>query len=767
MKKITLYLPLALALGLLTVVLLLTSPTTAAPPDALTPIYDIQYTTDPGDGTYPSPYEGQLVTTTGVVYAVYGGGFMIADDSGPWHSIYVYYPVTPKPELGDLVEVVGTVQEYYGLTELANYATYTTLSSGNPIHLPSIVTAAEIPFDNPDISEPYESVLVEVQNIVVTEGADPYCTWTFSDASSGSAKADDWGYCIDPDVGDQFAILRGALIYTFDWYRVMPRDAGDVIQGPHIAVQFHAASNVAPGALLTYTLSAINNTTISLTQVTITDAIPLTNTALADILDGGVLIGDVISWTIPNLPNGDIASVQFVVTATGQVGDEIWNRNYAAWAANWPTATVGGPYVTIIGDYTPIYQIQGDSDASPYDGYQVTTVGVVVGFFEGNLPDGGQFDGFFIQDPAGDGITTTSDGLFVNHGTLGVSVAAGDRVTVTGLVQEFSEWDGTACAYDCLTQIGVGSAGDVQPSITGTVAATLLDPPGDPDAAHIYWEALEGMLVSLPVTGAVVAPTNYGTIQVIPGDAGYDRALRGGPVEGMPVGVRHWKRFGEMGGGDPPSLIVGSVVTDVDGPLAYSYGSFLVATQPGGRWGVVYSQPLPAPPPSWLPAENSEFTLLSFNVENFFDTVNDPGKDDPVISPVNYAIHRDKIAATIAQAGCPTFVGLQEVEKLAVLQDVAAVLSTTYGCAYSAVLSEGLDGRGIDVGYLLDSRVTVDGLAQYQDCTEYDTGLGQGDCPEGQQMLYSRIPLVLTATVQMEPEPLQVVLIVNHLKSKL
>ena len=34
-------------------------------------IYDIQYTTNPGpNGTYPSPYEGQTVTTGGIVHGI-------------------------------------------------------------------------------------------------------------------------------------------------------------------------------------------------------------------------------------------------------------------------------------------------------------------------------------------------------------------------------------------------------------------------------------------------------------------------------------------------------------------------------------------------------------------------------------------------------------------------------------------------------------------------------------------------------------------------
>ena len=760
-----------IAVGLLGLVLLFARhPAAASPatPQAITPIYDIQYTTDPGsDGTYPSPLVGQTVTTTGIVYAVYGYGFCIADASGPWHGLYVYVGTGSKPNVGDEVQVTGEVREYFGLTELSNSPTYVVLSSGNTPYSPTVVEASEIPYDNPDVSEGYESVFVEVRDIEVTEEADSHGVWTFTDASGGVGKADDWGYHAEPSVGDRYAALRGALIYTWNEYRVMPRSADDLVPQPYLRATKAGPIRVDPGALFTYTLTVENHTAVTLTQVVLTDRIPITHAVFATATDGGVLNGDVVSWTFSSLSADNVITVYLAMTATGSTGDEIWNRSWAAWASNWPTPTVGGPLLTVIGDYLPTYRIQGDDVRSPYEGQRVRTAGVVIGFFEGNYPGGGSFDGFFIQDPAGDGITTTSDGLFVNYGSLPISVNVGDQVVVTGTVQEFLEWDGAACVGDgCLTQIAVDSVDDVAIVGTGTVSPTLLDPPGDPDDAAIYWESLEGMWVTLPVTGVVVGPTSYGTVMVVPGDEGITRVMRGGPYQGMPVGVRHWERFGDIGGADPPNLIVGSVITDVDGPLMFSYGAYLVTTQAGDPWQVVSAAPEPTTPPTWPPAAGNEFTVMTFNVENFFDTTDDPGKNDPLPSATEYQVHRDKIVSTVVQAGCPTIIGLQEVEKLAVLQDVANVLAT-HGCTYTAVLSEGLDGRGIDVGFLVDTdRVTIEGVRQIQDCTTYDTGLGQGTCPAGQQYLFSRLPLVLTATVDLDHGQARVVVIANHLKSK-
>ena len=57
-------------------------------------IYDIQYTTNPGpNGTYPSPYAGQIVTTGGIVCGTdfnNGRFFITSGDDGEWNGIYVY-----------------------------------------------------------------------------------------------------------------------------------------------------------------------------------------------------------------------------------------------------------------------------------------------------------------------------------------------------------------------------------------------------------------------------------------------------------------------------------------------------------------------------------------------------------------------------------------------------------------------------------------------------------------------------------------------------
>jgi uncharacterized repeat protein (TIGR01451 family) len=750
----------------------------------LVTIHDIQYVPDPASDD-ESPYYGQVVWVEGVVVAGtdeigYANSYLVIEEpaGGPWSGLTVYNGGTfPDVFEGDFVRLLGEVDEYYGMTQLSTRyspSAQQVVSTGNPLPATEVISTGLYVTAVPTTSEPYESVLIEFRNATVTDADLGYGEWAFDDGS-GATRANDFGendgdLTYLPVLGDQYHWIRGIGWYSYDDYKLEPRYDAD-INLKHLVpiLEKDAPTNVMAGETFTYTLTVENFLGYALSNVVVTDVVPA-NSELARILDGGQLMaGDVISWTAASLPDQGMLTFGFVVTATGSDGDEIWNDSYAAWADNWPTPIMGDPVLTIIGDYTPIYLIQGDGFESPYVGQRVKTRGVVSGFFEGNLPGGGRYDGFYIQDITGDGDTGTSDGILVNYGSLAVTVDIGHEVTVEGDVQEFNEY-GSPCP-ECETQILVTDASDITGGPNSLlVPQTVIDPPGDPIASAAYFESLEGMFVTLPMTGAVVGPTNYGTIMVIPGDEGVSRVFRYTPQWGMPFGVRHYERYGEMGGQDAPNLIVGSVVTGTHGPLAYSFGNYIVATQEGAPWTAVFSAPLPITP-TCPPPDGEQFDVLSFNVENFFDDIDDPGKGDPVEDPWEYELKRDKIAMSIAQAGCPMVVGFQEVEKLAALEYVAEDLWATHGCSYTAILEEGLDGRGIDVGYLTrNDRVTVEGVWQYQDCTTYDTGLGQGECPVGQQRLYSRIPLVMTATIQVGAAPpgtSEVVFIVNHLKSKL
>ena len=114
-----------------------------------------------------------------------------------------------------------------------------------------------------------------------------------------------------------------------------------------------------------------------------------------------------------------------------------------------------------------------------------------------------------------------------------------------------------------------------------------------------------------------------------------------------------------------------------------------------------------------------KFDLMSYNVENLFDTINDPNKADEDFTPTGklqwntskYYEHLSHTVDAITNKGTnfPAIVGLIEVENGTVLNDL---VNTSYlkGKGYQVVWYEGPDERGIDVAMIYDSnKVTIIG----------------------------------------------------------
>ena len=209
--------------GILFLSLLLVAPANAATP--YVPIHDIQYTTDPsGD----SPYAGQTVITRGVVTAVDGTkSFFIQNGTGPWNGVYVYladYSMPNDLTIGSYVEVKGYVKEYYGLTELSvdkDYGNYVSVLGTAPVPDPEVLLTGEVS------REQWESVLVKVENVVVTKEANKYGEW-YVDDGSGSLMVDDLIYGYYPSKGQKLDYIIGVLYYSFGNFKLEPRNAGDI-----------------------------------------------------------------------------------------------------------------------------------------------------------------------------------------------------------------------------------------------------------------------------------------------------------------------------------------------------------------------------------------------------------------------------------------------------------------------------------------------------------------------------------------------------------
>ncbi len=142
-------------------------------------IFDIQYTTEAGDGTYPSLYAGETVTTGGIVtVANYNGGryFIASSNGGSWNGLFIY-DNTNATAVGDSIVITGQVFEYNGMTELTEITAFDVVSSGNPLPDPANIATSAV------TDEAYEGVLVQVSDVNVTSAFDEYDNWNIDDGS--------------------------------------------------------------------------------------------------------------------------------------------------------------------------------------------------------------------------------------------------------------------------------------------------------------------------------------------------------------------------------------------------------------------------------------------------------------------------------------------------------------------------------------------------------------------------------------------------------
>jgi len=536
------------------------------------------------------------------------------------------------------------------------------------------------------------------------------------------------------DVGHRYTIAGIAEMYD-QTLELKPRIPADLVQvhPPVLAMTGDAPVNARPGAVLPYTLTVTNHTDHPFTNVVVTSTLPTENAALAEVGDEGVLAGDVLSWTLPTLPAGRAVGLHFAVTVTGQSG-VVALPSYAAWASEWLTHETDLPLLTFIGDTVPIWAVQGPGPTSPYKLKHLTIEGVVTGVFP-NLA------GFWVQDPAPDDDPATSEGLFIYIGEHRVEVAPGDRVRVHGRVRERGSQ--TELHIAAPEEVAVLERGLPLPE------PTLLDPPADEAAAAAAYESLEGMLVTIPGPATAVGPVNqYGEYALVLVEHGVERVLHGDPA-GWLIRVDDGSQVRHQDGSTLPYAVrTGDRVASLAGPLAYTFGNYKV--EPLAPPEVLTTPPPPLPR---LPEPGpDELSVATFNLENFFDPRDPhPVSDPPRPSRRQYEWKQDRIAAAILALGAPTVIGMQEVENVGVLEDLAAHPDLS-AYDYRPVLIEGPSGRGIDVGFLVrGDRATVVGAGQYQ-------------APEG---LFSRPPLMITATVRTSSAgEVTLYAIVNHFISK-
>ena len=434
------------------------------------------------------------------------------------------------------------------------------------------------------------------------------------------------------------------------------------------------------------------------------------------------------------------------------------------------------------------HDVQGSGNQSPLVGQMVAVRGIVTAKRFNN--------GFFIQTPdataALEGDPATSEGLFV-FTSIAPTVNVGDDVIVTGTVTEF-----VPAADPHQPPVTELTAPVVSVQATGQpLPAPVVLTPADvsPTGGPLQLERFEGMRVAAPGL-TVVAPTsgsvneanatgsNNGVFYAV--FSGTPRPFREPGIDvsdpapacdehavgacAIPVFDANPERLrvdsdGQVGVFPGAIVSTGAAMTIASGVLDFAFRTWTILPDAGAL--TIGSAGMP-PQPVPLRAAG-EYLIASFNIERFFDTTDDPAKDDAVLTATAYANRLAKASLIVRDyLRAPEIVGVQEAENLRVLQDLAAKIDTDAAAAgqplpgYQAFLEEGNDIGGIDVGLLVRSNVTVHSVTQWRrDETFIDPSDGSVD------LLNDRPSLVLDATVSAPSNrlPAHVVVVVNHLRS--
>lgn len=401
----------------------------------------------------------------------------------------------------------------------------------------------------------------------------------------------------------------------------------------------------------------------------------------------------------------------------------------------------------------PIGAVQGPGATSPVEGEVVTVEGVVVADFQAP----GQLGGVHLQD-AGDGDVATSDGIFVFDPDA-PALAEGDVVRVTGVVAEYfglTEITAVSAIADC---------GDA-----AVPAPTVLDLPAD-DAAR---ERVESMLVT--VADALTATETYtlarygelvvsaeGRLFQPTNDAGDDAAeqvrndqrrlvIDDASTVQNPVTVPFTDVEGEV-------IRLGDTVTDVVGVLGYGFDAWRL--QPTQEPRVLRTNPRPASPEG----VGGDVRVASFNVLNYFTTIDQPGAvtdtgDDPrgADSDAELERQRAKIVAAILELDAG-IVGLMEIENDAddeAVEDLVAALNAAAGEGRYAAIEEPDTGGG------LFGTDAIKVAMIYQPALAVP--MGASTTTEDPAFANARLPLAQRFRPAAGGQPFTVV--VNHFKSK-
>ncbi|MGH8911493.1 MAG: ExeM/NucH family extracellular endonuclease [Acidimicrobiia bacterium] len=364
---------------------------------------------------------------------------------------------------------------------------------------------------------------------------------------------------------------------------------------------------------------------------------------------------------------------------------------------------------------TLISAIQGSTDVSPLSGHRVEIEGVVVGDYEGALP---ALRGFYVQEQAADwdADPATSEGIFVFHGDE-ETVNVGDVVTVVGTVAEFQG------------QTQLGFPEELVVSSTGSVPVTVVVLPlASPD----YPERYEGMLVTFPEPLYVTEFFQLGRFGqvVVSGDGRLQQptaVAEPGAAANAVQAANDLNRlilddavneqnpdpivFGRNGAPltAENTLRGGDTVTGATGIMTYTWAGNPAS---GNAYRLrpvsadsVFDFEAQNPRPTSAPDVGGSLTVASFNVLNYFLTLDQGGNQCGVVpddcrgaeNQFEFDRQRVKLLAALEELDADVL-GMMELENTPGVSpeaDIAAGLNDLVGAGTYAVIDAGIVGDDV------------------------------------------------------------------------
>ncbi|MEO6172121.1 MAG: Calx-beta domain-containing protein, partial [Arenimonas sp.] len=433
--------------------------------------------------------------------------------------------------------------------------------------------------------------------------------------------------------------------------------------------------------------------------------------------------------------------------------------------------------------FTSISAIQGSGSISPLLGRTVRTEGWVTALTR---------DGFFMQSGVGeqDDDVASSEAIYVQTSKL-TKIDVGQRVSVSGEVQE-AVVDGKRPQFTRSqvksTQVQVLTAHAALP------APLSLDRALTQVISPYALERFEGMRIAandLKVVGpsggefdeSTGNVSSDGVFYVVSGsrsrpfrEPGIDATNATGQEKSLALFDGNPERLRIRSRGQRGALAVsadaGDRVRGLVGVLDEGAGVYSVLPDPRSHMQVTAG----SQPAAVSRKAANDISMGSLPLGRFFDDVNDPQRDEPVMPKKVYALRLAKAANAIcAYADSPDVLGVSGVESESVLSDLASATNERVGnvlfpqaCQndphYRAYM--GSVGSGLNLGFLVSTAEVLPGVPRVQVLATTPIGeKSQFRHPNGRsETLFEQAPMaVRTRIAQNNGKSLEVVTVMSQL----